>query len=189
MRVSHVRAGIVLATALHGMALADLATAAEPFSPAVIAVVDAQRVTQTSKAMQRIKGQIEEHRSVFQVKINKLDEALRREEQDLNRQQTILTPEVFTEKRRDFQQRVASAQREVQERIRALDRVLVDATRQLQRAMLPIFIELASERGFNIVLPSRQVVFATPDLDVTDDVLRRLDERLPSVEIALPSID
>jgi outer membrane protein len=189
MKISRIPACLALAAAVYVVAPVSLSFAAEPLSSAVIAVVDTQRVRQNSTAMQRVKAQIEEHRSAFQIKINKLDEALRGEEQELNRQQAILAPEVFAEKRRNFQQKVASAQREVQDRIRVLDRVLADATRQLQRAMLPVFVDLSKERGFNIVLPRLQIVFATPDLDITDDVLRRLNERLPGIEVVLPSND
>lgn len=163
--------------------------AAEKLEPPVIAIVDMQRVLRESIAAQDMRQRIESHRTEFQTNINQLDESLRAEEQELKRQQAILAPEAFSQKRRQFEEKVTEVQRSVQERIRALDLVLAQATREIEKALVPILIALSEERGFDIAMASNQFIFATKSLDITDEVLTRLNEQLPTVSVTLPSVD
>jgi outer membrane protein len=43
--------------------------------------------------------------------------------------------------------------------------------------------ELAEQRGFNLVLPSANVLLFSPQIEITDEVLGKLDERLPEVQV------
>ena len=178
--------GSVLVAALGGTQQAE---PAEKLPSAVIAIVDMQRINKQSVAAESIRKQVQDHRTAFQAKINKLDGELRREEQELKRQQAILAPDLFAQKRQQFQRKVSGVQRQVQDRVRELDRVLAEAARQIQLALYPIFVELSKERGFDIVLNSTQHVFSRRSLNITDDVLARLDERLPRVQVIIPPVD
>ncbi len=51
--------------------------------------------------------------------------------------------------------------------------------------MTEIISELAGQRGFNLVLPRQQVVYSDVALNISDEVLLRLDERLPKVAVPL----
>lgn len=163
--------------------------AAEKLEPSVIAIVDMQRVLKESIAAQEMRQRVESHREAFQANINRLDESLRAEEQELKRQQAIIAPEAFSKKRREFEDKIADVQRSVQQRIRELDVVLAQATREIERALAPILVALSEERGFDIVMASNQFIFATKSSDITDEVLTRLNEQLPTVSVTLPSVD
>lgn len=163
--------------------------AAEKLEPPVIAIVDMQRVLRESIAARDMRQRIESHRTEFQTNMIQLDDSLRAEEQELKRQQAILAPEAFSQKRRQFEEKVTEVQRSVQERIRALDLVLVQATREIETTLVPIILALSEERGFDIAMASNQFIFATKSLDITDDVLTRLNEKLPTVSVTLPSVD
>ena len=76
-----------------------------------------------------------------------------------------------------------------QDRVRERERVRAEATRQIQRALYPIFVELSRERGFDIVLNTTQHVFSRKSLNITEDVLTRLNERLPRVQVTIPPVD
>ena len=48
----------------------------------------------------------------------------------------------------------------------------------------PIIIgKLAESRGFNLVLPSSEVLMFAPALDLTEPVLAQLNDRLPNVKV------
>ena len=42
---------------------------------------------------------------------------------------------------------------------------------------------IADERGFNLVLPSSEVLFFARRIDLTEEVLAKLDDRLPKVRV------
>jgi Skp family chaperone for outer membrane proteins len=50
--------------------------------------------------------------------------------------------------------------------------------------LISIVTSIAEERGFNLVLPSSEVLFFGRSLDLTEEVLAQLDARLPQVQLS-----
>lgn len=148
-----------------------------------IAVVDLQFVQQKSTAMIDIQAQLEQRRKVYQDEINVKERELRAADQELARQSSVLAAEALTQRRREFEARVAEVQRDVQRRKRELDQAYDAGRTQVQRAVIGIIAELAKTRGFNLVLLHQQIVFADNALNISDEVLQLLNERLPRVEV------
>ena len=153
--------------------------------PAKIAILEFQRVILESAAANDIKVQVDDRRRVYQNEIIKQEQELREAEQELSRQATILAPEALAQKRREFESRVAQVQTGMQARKRELDQAYSYGMKEVQRALTVIIAALAKERGFNLVLPHGQIVFADSSLNITDEALRRLNAQLPSVKVPL----
>ena len=75
-------------------------------------------------------------------------------------------------------------QRLVQERRRELDNMAAAALNEVKAALIEIVTSIAEERGFNLVLPSSEVLFFSRSLDLTEEVLAKLDDRLPQVQLS-----
>lgn len=159
------------------------AAIAEPLPPAVAAVIDYQRILRDAAAARSIRDQIEARRKSYQEEISKREQQLHEEDQAFAKQRSVLTPEAFAEKRREFEQRVADVQKLVQERRRTLDNVSVAALNEVKKALIEVVTSIADERGFNIVLPTSDVLFFARKIDLTDEVLAKLDARLPNVRV------
>ena len=70
-----------------------------------------------------------------------------------------------------------------QERRRQLDQVAAAALNEVRAAMIQVVGELAEARGFNLVLPSSGLLLFSPQIDLTDEVLARLDQKLPNIKV------
>ncbi len=170
-----------LAAALVIAALAP--AAAQTLPDARIAIIDYLLIRQKSVAMIDIKSQIERRRQIYQEEITLQEQELRVEDQELVLQRSILAADVFAQKRREFEARVAEVQRIVQARKIELDEAYEYGLKQVQGAVINIIAELAEIHGFNLVLARQQIVFADSALNISDEVLLRLNERLPRVEM------
>ena len=169
------------------VAAAVVAARAEPLPPAVIAIIDYRALERESDAALDVIGQVNAYRDTYQAEIAAREETLRAEAQELERQRTILAPEVFSEKRRAFEQRTQAVQREVTERTRRFDRALGTARNEILRTILVIVTEIAEDRKFNIVLDSSQALFVAKSLDITQAVMEKLNDRLSTVTVAVPA--
>jgi outer membrane protein len=150
---------------------------------AVAAVIDYQRILREAKAAQAIRDQVETRRKLYQDQIAKEEQRLHEADKELARQRAILSPEAFADQRRGFETQVAEVQRMVQERRRQLDQAAAAAGNEVRAAMIEVVGELADVRGFNLVLPSSGLLLFSPSIDLTDEVLARLDSRLPTVKV------
>lgn len=158
----------------------------EAGGPAIIGVLDTQKVLRDSIAMRSLSQQIEERRNSFQEELRQQEDALRSADQELARQRSILSAEAFAEKRSQLEQQVSSLQRQVQTRRKELDRVYGQAVKQVQGALVSIAQQIASERNLDLVLPKTAVVLVRNDMEITDEVVKRLNETL--TEVTVPSV-
>ena len=55
---------------------------------------------------------------------------------------------------------------------------------EVKTALIEIVTGIAEERGFNLVLPSSEVLFFARRIDLTEEVLAKLDAMLPDVVVA-----
>lgn len=151
--------------------------------PATAAVVDVQRIFKDASAARAISDQVEARRRLYQEEIAKEEQRLHDSDKDIARQRTTLTPDAYADMRRNFESQVAEVQRKVQERRRQLDQAKAVALNEVREAMIDVARTLAEERGFNLLLPSSGLVLFSPQIDLTDDILARLDQKLPNVKV------
>lgn len=152
----------------------------------VVALLDAEYVLANSAASKAIRTQLEAIRDIFSAEISQKEERLRTQDQELRRQQAILSPEAFAVRRRAFDADVDAAQRLVEERNRQIDVAFSVAMDKVEAAILRVLEDLAPQRGFNVVLDKRNALFHLVGLDLTAEVITLLDRRLPRVEVPLP---
>jgi Skp family chaperone for outer membrane proteins len=152
-----------------------------------VGVVDIQRIMRESAAAKSIQGQIEKLRASYQQEITKQENELRTAEQELNRQRTLVSPDAFNERRRQFEQKVGNLQRDVQNRKRALDQSFSTAMRNVENSLREIIEQMVAERRLNLVLIKSQTIFNAPELEMTDEVMKRLNAKLPSVKVPPPA--
>src|ERR1700737_2525226 len=89
--------------------------AADAPSSLVVLVVDARRVMIDSKAGKAIQTQMQQQFATYQKNISQQEQELVSAQQELQRQQTILSQDAFAAKAKEFDQRIADARRKAQE--------------------------------------------------------------------------
>lgn len=156
---------------------------AQKLPTSVAAVIDYQRILRDAAAARSIREQIERRRKAYQEEISRQEQRLHEADKAFAKQRSLLTAEAFAAKRREFEQEVAEVQRLVQERRRELDNVSAVALNEVKKALIDVVTSIAEERGFNLVLPSSEVLFFSRKIDLTEEVLAKLDDRLPDVQV------
>jgi hypothetical protein len=71
----------------------------------------------------------------------------------------------------------------VQSKRQALERSNGEALEKIQGAMLKIITEIAKQRKANLVFQRSELVLFDQSFDVTDEVLQKLDEELPTLTV------
>ena len=170
-------------TFLSGTATAETLT---KMPPPVIAIVDVQRILQESSASKSVQKQLDAQRSKFQTEIGKEENSLRQAEQELANQRSQLTAAAYSEKEQQLRQRFSTVENHVSTRRKVLDQSYTDAMAAVKRALLDVVSGVAHEQGVNLVIVKQQGLWTDQPLDITDVVLKRLDEKMPKIDIATP---
>jgi outer membrane protein len=160
-----------------------------PQSPAApptlnVLVVDVQSLLQNSKSAKMVRQQIEQKRGEYAKEISQQEEGLRRERDALQRQQASLSADALNKKGREFQQKVNELDRSVQTKRQTLEKSNAEALESIQSVILKIITEIAKDRKANLVFQRSELVLFDNSFDVTDQVLLKLDEQLPTLTVS-----
>ena len=180
----------VLSVSGVGLAVAAGAPAAAldgPQAPAML-IVNTDKVMADSKAMKGLQGQIEGQQQALQKEFGKKQEDLRSSEADLRKEQSSLAADVFQDKVKAFEKRVADVQREANLRKQALEQGFNATIDKVKQSLVEVVRDIATERHANMVVQAAPFLIFAPSYDVSADALRRLDQKLPSVQLVVPKV-
>ena len=146
-------------------------------------VIDMTRVMKETEAAKGIFTALESKRSEYEKQIQKEGDTLAQLEKDIVAKKSKMSEEEFNKSRKDFEDKLVKAQKMVQERKQTLDKGMADGINKLRKEAAEITADVAKERGYGSVLTQEAVVLAEPSLDVTDEVVKRLNAKVKKIDI------
>lgn len=148
-----------------------------------VVVVDFQKVFQDSLAGKDFNSKLEAKRKSFEDSRNKKEAELMKMNEELKKQQSVLSSEAFDKKRKEFESKVQSFQQELQEDGMKFEKSRNDSVEQVEEATKQILADLAKEKSYNVVISKNAVLYSADNLDISAEVLKKLDNKLKSVNL------
>lgn len=185
-----------LMSKLRSFALALAVAVAAVSSPAVaqdgakvpvpsIAIVDVESIMRQSLAVKTAREQLDRIVESIQKDIAAQEQKLRTRDQELQQQRSILTPDVYSQRRKELQDEAAGLQQKARSMRQGIDRGFSETMQRIQVVLFEEVGKLAQARNVNLVLPRSQIVVAIDSFDMTEESLAALNKRLPKVELSL----
>ncbi len=158
---------------------------AQPLPPegTPVVVVDYNAVVYYSNAGQSARAQLDKRAAQLKQEIATQEADLRKVQEDLEKQRSILTPDAFGQRQRDFQTRVNTYQQGIQERGRLMDDAARDTEMRLQKEVNAIIGDIMTEQRYQIVLQKNLIVASQTQLEISDEVLKRLNKKLATFTV------
>ena len=166
-----------------GLTMARAQTSTTSVDGPIIAVLDVQQVLRRAAAAKGIREVLEARRKKFEKEISEERLQLQGEENQLRKQSTILSPEAMSNKRRVLENKVSDLRRKAEQKRGILNRAFNGATRELRQEVAKVLADLMKEQNITITLARKAVLVFDQRLNVTEEVLKRLDKNLPNVKI------
>ena len=166
-----------------GLTMARAQTSTTSVDGPIIAVLDVQQVLRRAAAAKGIREVMEARRKKFEKEISEERLQLQGEENQLRKQSTILSPEAMSNKRRVLENKVSDLRRKAEQKRGILNRAFNGATKELRQEIAKVLADLMKEQNITITLARKAVLVFDQRLNVTEEVLKRLDKNLPNVKI------
>lgn len=182
------KAAMLAATAL----TVSLPVATPAFAQAAqaqIVIVDMEEVISTSSAGKGAQAVLQGQANSLQARVKTLTEGFQKEEEALRTgfQNKTLTQQAAEAKAKDIEGRKQSAQAEISGRQRTLQASQAHVLKQIDDAAQPIITAIMREKGANIALARGATIQAANSLDITAEVVKRLNAAKPSVSTTPPA--
>ena len=142
-----------------------------------VGTIDLVEVLRQSEATDNIRAVLDEKRAQFQEEFTAREVELVAREKTLQGKRDVMSKEAFDEEVRLFRAEVADIQREIQQKRKSLDNAFQQAQDRLRALAVEIVGDVAKENKLDFVLNKNNVLIFRNQLDLTDIVLERLNER------------
>lgn len=184
---------LLLAAATAAAAMLPTSAMAQRAAPAVIVVVDTDRVLRDCTACVAATAALQAQDAAFQQRAQALGAPLQAEQQSIEQAAQAASAlsgaartnaeNALRPRLQALQQRQQTAQQELRTLQQNFESTRVNVSLQLNRALEPIFNAVMTARGANLVLSTDARLAHAPALDVTNDVLAQLNRSTPAVSV------
>lgn len=168
--------------ALGAIAVAGF-SAPSPAAAEAYAVVDFNRIMNQSVAAQGIRAEIDAKGKQFQAELSKEDIALKEARQKLEQDKAKLSPEDLQKRGRELEAKFIAAERLLQNRKATLNVAGGSSFRKLKEEAVGVIAQLTKEKGYTAVFSQEAVVLASKELDITDEVIKRLNASVKKIAV------
>ena len=148
-----------------------------------IALVDLDGVLRAADANNRVRQALDGQRAKFQEEFRAIEVNLQQNERDLVSKRELMAKDEYDKLVTAFQARVTSVQKEIQYKRQSIDNAYQKALNDIRVLALEVITKIASEREIDLILKRGSSVIFLPHLNISDEVLARLNERTKNARI------
>jgi outer membrane protein len=153
------------------------------FEPVSLAVVDFRGILAKSDAAIEIRKKVDIWRVKYRKEFSEIENKLRKDQKSLSKRRAIITAEAFEKRALELKKRARVAQKRAQATNQLLKKTFDKAMDKVRKELLRVIAEVAEETGAGVVLFRSAIVIAVKKLEISQEVLKRLNIRLPMVEV------
>ena len=171
------------------LAITAMPALAQTLSPPVIVIVDLDRVVNESVAGKTAATEIQTKISTLQGRANTLQTQLKTDADAIQAGQankTLVGP-ALEARAQAFGSKQQQAQQEIQRLEQDVQRSRQYVIKQINDAAQPIITQVMRERGASIALAEGATLQHSASLDVTTDIISRINTSLPRVSTTPPA--
>lgn len=162
-----------------GLALIPLSAHAE--TP--VAVLDLTKVIEVSAVGKDLQAKFKARKDAVQKEAVAYEKELQSKEQTLMKDRKSLDEKAFTEKKKSFEAELKKKRQDVLTKNVDLEKSKNEALKTIQTKVAQIAADIADEKKIQVVLDRTAVVIAVQSLDITADVIKKLDDSMKTVTL------
>ena len=158
---------------------------AENYPNTSIGVLDLNRVLLDAKAAKNAAEEIDKIAKIIEDELKNSDEKMIKEQNKLIEAQSIMAPEAFELKRKEYEEKVQNYNIERQNKLLSVDRLVENSRNEILDKLKPILEEMSEAKGITVILEKGTVLLNAETMDITDEVIKALNKELPKIEVSL----
>jgi outer membrane protein len=169
--------------------LAQTTTETAPASQSMevrrIGLADLNGILRAADANVKVRELLDTQRQKFQDEFSLVEAELQQTERDLMSKRELLSAEEYDKQIKAFQARVTQLQQDIQRKRQAIDNAYQKAQSDIRAEALSIITEIARDINLDLVLNREASLIFLPHLNISDEVLTRLNERTKNARIEI----
>jgi len=150
-----------------------------------IGLADLNGILRAADANVKVRELLDTQRQKFQDEFSLVEAELQQTERDLMSKRELLSADEYDRQIKAFQARVTQLQQDIQRKRQAIDNAYQKAQSDIRDEALSIITEIARDMNLDLVLNRDASLIFLPHLNISDEVLTRLNERTKNARIEI----
>lgn len=148
-----------------------------------VAIVDVIKLQNTSKAAEDIKSQVKKLRENYKEEFEAKEKELQKQQKDLLTRRESISEDEFRKQAQEFQKKIVEESQKLQERQKELDKAVGEALEELRGEIIKVVDDVSNAGAFTLVLPKQSVFYFAKDMEITDEVMKKLNKQVKRIKI------
>lgn len=148
-----------------------------------IAVIETAQIVEKSTAMKRAKEQIIKQQEIYKKELSKEEEDLKVKLDKFKTKRAKFTEEAAMKKEKDLQGEIQELNTLLQRRNKSLQEAEMEIMNKIGKKIEEILEDIKIKNNYDLILSSDQIILYNDNMDISDEVLKRLNKELPKVKV------
>tara|TARA_Y100001958_G_C21146939_1_gene484090 strand:+ start:231 stop:749 length:519 start_codon:yes stop_codon:yes gene_type:complete len=147
-----------------------------------IVYIDMEKIMKTSKAGKKIISKISKTNETNINKFKKIEEDLKKQEQDLISKKNVISESEFQTKLDILKKQITEYRNKRQNIIQESTKKRVQASAEFSNKIKPILGDYAAENNISIIVQKKNIIMGKKELDITPEILKLVDEKISKIQ-------
>ncbi len=148
-----------------------------------IVYIDMDKIMQISKAGKSAINKLNQTNETNIKKFKKIEENLKKEENDLIAKRNILSQEEFNKNLQNLNKKIQDYRLQRQEAIEEVTKKRISATADFAKKIKPILADYAKENSIDMIIQKKNIIMGKSQLDITNKILTIVDSKISKLKI------
>ena len=148
-----------------------------------IVYIDMDLLISKSLAGKSINNQIKSQNKNNLEKFKKIESDIKKEDEDISNKKNILSEDEYKKMVSQLNKKIKNYRVMVSENVDRNNKLKISATKKLIKKLNPILSEYSEKNSISIILQKRDIIIGKNSLNITDDIIKILDENVKEIKI------
>ena len=148
-----------------------------------IVYIDMDLLVSKSLAGKSINDQIKSQNKNNLEKFKKIESDIKKEDEDISNKKNILSEDEYKKMVSQLNKKIKNYRVMVSENVDKNNKLKISATKKLIKKLNPILSEYSEKNSISIILQKRDIIIGKNSLNITDDIIKILDENVKEIKI------
>ena len=148
-----------------------------------IVYIDMDLLVSKSLAGKSINDQIKSQNKNNLEKFKKIESDIKKEDEDISNKKNILSEDEYKKMVGQLNQKVKNYRVMVSENVDKNNKLKISATKKLIKKLNPILSDYSEKNSISIILQKRDIIIGKNSLNITDDIIKILDDNVKEIKI------
>lgn len=152
-----------------------------------VAVINMTKVQKEAKVTRNLSDQQKDYLEEIKETVENKQKSFLEEKKEITNKKDVLSKEALMEKITEYHKKIQKFEQETAQKTQSVQKTFLETLQEVQKKYLdPILEDMAEKKGIDVLVSSDNAKIFNNDLDITEEVIDKLDDKVTKYKMDTP---